>query len=123
MFKISEIETTETTDPVYASINAKFRNIEAIDEYKGFFMDPEHIDKVDRVKEIVDSFFKVKKAIYINQRPNGGKPMTVIKVEDPIFPNSMKRADRERLYYKPLEDLGVKLVYAKGTKSWLHRIS
>jgi hypothetical protein len=48
--------------------------------------------------------------------------MTVIKVAEPKFPNTLPTKTKERVYKEPLERLGVETVFAKGTNSYLYRI-
>ena len=117
-----EIESHTVDDGIGAYLDAKFRSIAAIEKYPRFFNNPKHLEKVDKVKSIVENFFRIKKGVYVNQRGNGGKPMTAIKVADPIFPNSLSHYEKQRLYYKPLEEMGVEVVYAKGTNSWIYRV-
>lgn len=118
----TEIESHPTANRLFAVLDCKQREQDALDRYGEFFEDPAHVAKIEAVKSIVDRFFRIKKGLYVNHRPNRGHPMTVIKVDDPVFPNTIRQADRQTMYYKPLKDLGVEIVYSKGTNSWLYRI-
>lgn len=94
----------------------------AIDRFPSFFEDPAHVTKVELVLQIVKDFFKVNKAIYVNRRVGTSKsgPFTVIKVNDPIFPNTMKSKDKNDFYYEPLKQLGIKIVINRATCSYLY---
>ena len=108
--------------PWFAKESAEDRGAKALEEFPEFFNSPEHIKKVSKVHEILDSFIPVRKAKYENHRANKGKPMTVIKIENPQFPNIVPMAKREEDYYGPLKDLGVEILYSKRTLSYLYRV-
>ena len=93
----------------------------ALEKFPQFFKDPAHIAKTEQVLGIIDAFFKVKKNVFINHRigTNKSGPFTAVKVSEPVFPNQLKQTEKEDLFYKPLEALGVKLVFNKGTNSYL----
>jgi hypothetical protein len=96
----------------------------ALDKFPVFFNDTNHISRTEQVLGIVSNFFRIKKGVYINHRvgtKNSG-PFTAIKVDDPVFPNGMKQSQKDEVFYTPLEQLGVKIVYNKGTNSYLFHI-
>lgn len=122
-----EIET-HTTYNFYsartAAIDAERRGKIAVDLHKDFFNDPEHIDRVEKTKSVVKSFFNGAK-VYVNQRGLGSRsnrPFTVVKVEKPLFPNRLTQQEKQDRFYKPLQDLNVEIVFAKGSDSYLFRI-
>lgn len=89
-----------------------------------FFNDPDHIDRVEKTKSIVKGFFNDAK-VYVNQRGLGSRsksPFTVVKVEKPLFPNRLTQQEKQDRFYKPLNDLNVEIVFAKGSDSYLFRI-
>ena len=91
---------------------------------EGFFNDPSHIKRVEATKDIVRNFFGDAR-IYVNQRGLGSRsksPFTVVKVERPLFPNRLTQQEKQDRFYKPLTDLGVDIVFAKGSDSYLFRI-
>lgn len=97
----------------------------AIEKFPNFFNDSDHISRTEQVLGIVTDFFKIKKGVYVNQRVGTKKsgPFTAIKIDDPVFPNSMKKSEKDDAFYTPLENLGVKIVYNKGTNSYLFHIN
>jgi hypothetical protein len=122
-----EIET-HTTYNFYsartAAIDAERRGKLAVELHGDFFNDPAHIDRVEKTKSVVKSFFNGAK-VYVNQRGLGTRsksPFTVVKVEKPLFPNSLLMQEKQDRFYKPLQDLGVEIVFAKGSNSYLFRI-
>jgi len=95
------------------------REARAHARYPTFFNNPAHIARVQQVHAIVDEFFKVRQAVYENDRVGHGKPFTVVKVARPVFPNHLPKAERERVFHKPLKDLGVEVKFSTGTNSYL----
>lgn len=120
MADIKTIENEAAPDPVWAKLDAADRSAEALRQYP-VMDETEHQSTVLEVFEIVDSFFPVKKGIYINHRVNRGKPFTVVKVEQPRFP-SVSFARKQAELRQPLEDLGVEILFSKNTNSYLFRI-
>jgi len=119
--KIINIYRPRKADAAGAAIDAKLRNNEAISSNKKFFNNLQHKAKIEKVVSIVEDFFKDRGEIYINSRPNKGKPFTVVKVSKPIFPAmSNKKIDEQ--YRNPLKDLEVEIVFSKSTNSYLYRI-
>ena len=96
----------------------------ALDKFPVFFNDTNHIARTEQVLGIVSDFFKIKKGVYINHRVGTKKsgPFTAIKIDGPVFPNGMKQVEKDMAFYTPLENLGVKIVYNKGTNSYLFHI-
>lgn len=97
------------------------REAQALLTHAKFFQNPAHVSKVEQVEAIVDNFFAVKNAIYVNHRANGKNPFTVVKVERPQFPR-MSQKMIDQLYRDPLKALGVEIVFSKNTNSYLYRI-
>ena len=123
------LDTDEKTITGNRAINAKFaafdakdKSVKALDKHMDFFSRPEHIATVEAVSKIVQDFFKIKKGFYVTPRGGKNSPMTVVKVEDPVFPNIMPQAERRERFYNPLEALGVEIVYSKGSNSYLFRV-
>lgn len=120
-----EIET-HTTYNFYsartAAIDADKRGKLAAELHEDFFNDPDYADRVEKTKAIVKSFFNDGK-VYVNRRGLGRtKPFTVVKIEKPLFPNRLTQKEKQDRFYKPLQDLGVEIVFAKGSDSYLFRI-
>lgn len=103
-----------------AAADVRRRNEEAYKKYQDFYDDPEYAERVEQATKIIDDFFKVKD-LYINLRENRGKPFTVIKVTNHLFPK-VSLTTKEKVYRKPLKDLGVTINYSPGTNSYLFRI-
>ena len=103
-----------------AAIDVKVRSDAAYEQFPEFFDDPDHAARVDTARKILEDFFPVKD-IYENMRANRGKPFTVLKVTNHVFPRvSFKEKDAR--YRKPLEELGVKIIFSKNTNSYLYRV-
>lgn len=119
-----EIETNVVlgyTGARRAAIDAVARSKRATEVHEDFFNDPNHWHRVEQTKNIVKKFFKC--AVYVNQRGLGGrKPFTVVKVEKPLFPNKLTQAQKDAMLYDPLKAIGVEIVFAKGSNSYLFRI-
>lgn len=122
MIEVKEINSVIPEDGVAAYIDAKVRSNFAARDNPDFFLDPDHIAKVNEVKAIVDRFFRIKKNIYVNHRANRGNPFTTVKVDNPQFPNSLTQSAKNVTYYKPLEKLGVEIVFSKSTNSYLYHV-
>ena len=76
---------------IWASVNrlgawldAKDKNAEAVKMYPDFIQKSSHLDKIYKVKKILETFFNYPD-IYVNHRINKGKPFTAIKVDHPYF--------------------------------------
>jgi hypothetical protein len=94
---------------------------QALKQHATFFASDAHQDKVAQVYHIVDTFFQVRKGMYVNHRANRGTPFTVIKVEQPQFPRmSSKQIDAQ--YREPLRALGVEIVFSSRSNSYLYRV-
>lgn len=94
---------------------------QALAEHATFFESDAHQDKVAQVEQIVDTFFAVRKGMYVNHRANRGAPFTVVKVDNPQFPRmSVKQVDAQ--YREPLRSLGVEIVFSKSSNSYLFRV-
>jgi hypothetical protein len=120
MADIKTIENEAAPNPIWAKLDAADRSAEALRQYP-VMDETEHQSTVLEVFGIVDSFFPVKKGIYINHRVNRGKPFTVVKVEQPRFP-SMSFARKQVEFRQPLDALGVEILFSKNTNSYLFRI-
>lgn len=94
---------------------------QALDAHADFFESDAHQQKVAQVQQIVDTFFQVRKGVYVNHRANRGAPFTVVKVDNPQFPRmSQKQMDAQ--YREPLKALGVEIVFSKASNSYLFRV-
>lgn len=103
-----------------ARIDAMVRSQNAFIEHADKF-DSAHLAVVEEVRDIVNSFFTVKRDIYVNHRANRGKCFSVVKVDKPDFPR-MNTAAKQAAFYGPLAALGVEIVFSKNTNSYLFRI-
>ena len=119
---VKEIHSEEMMDKTNAYINAQVRSKEAFYDKPSFFGNKDHIAKYKEVKAIVANFFNVHNGIYVTHRANKKDPFTAVKVSSPNFPNSLPSSLKHAMFYKPLEDLGVEIVFAKGTNSWIFRV-
>ena len=118
---VKTINVSRAYNRLGAAVDAEQRSKAAYKAHMSFFNSPTHAAKIEEVLDIVDSFFEVKNAVYVNHREGKGKPFTTIKVDRPKFPAySSKRIDEE--YRNPLKELGVEIVFSKGTNSYLYRI-
>lgn len=108
---------------IAATKDAQARDREAAEDHAEFFADPDHIARVEAVTNIVNSFFTVKKAVYINRRGIRRAPFTAVKVEKPNFPNGLTQAQKDATFYAPLRALNVQIVFSKSTNSYLFRIA
>lgn len=101
------INSNEPTTPLAALAayrDAVDRSANDLVTYPRFF-NRDHMARVQQVRDIVDGFFSVKSAIYVNHRGNRGKPFSVVKVFD-IGQWPVKK-DKQRDLYAPLQALGV----------------
>lgn len=80
------IGTPAARNARWAAIDAKTRNAEAAND--PFFQDPQHQSRVDSVLNIVKGWFPGYENLYVNQRPNRGRPFTVVKVDSPVWPRA-----------------------------------
>jgi len=103
-----------------AAIDVRERSNTAYQKHQDFFDDPDHVDRVVAVQKVLEDFFTVKD-IYINMRENRGKPFTVVKLTNQVFPR-VSLSTKAREYRAPLEELGVEIVFSKGTNSYLYRV-
>ena len=115
------INTQCSMSPKAAAIDVLRRSADAEEQFASFFNDPAHVKKVEEVKTIVSKFFTVYSDMYVNCRANRGRPMTVVKIERPLFPK-VSTADKNKRYLGPLQDLGVEIVFSKNSNSYLYRI-
>jgi len=104
---------------VFADLHVK--QAQALDAHSDFFTSQAHDAKVAQVQEIVQAFFPVHKALYVNRRSNRGQPFTVVKVEQPQFPR-MSAKQIDAMYREPLKALGVEIVFSARTNSYLYRV-
>jgi hypothetical protein len=115
------INPPRASNPSAACADASARSQQAISKHAKFFGSAEHQQKLEAVKSIVDTFFVVRKGMYVNHRANGGNPFSVVKVDNPQFPR-LTNAQIDQVYRKPLRDLGVEVVFSKSTNSYLFRV-
>jgi hypothetical protein len=117
--KVLQAGGTQPTARVFADLREN--QAQALDAHADFFGSFVHQDKVAQVQQIVTTFFKVRKGVYVNHRANRGAPFTVVKVDNPQFPRmSVKQIDAE--YREPLKALGVEIVFSKASNSYLFRV-
>lgn len=98
------VHTAESKEPLSAYLDAKFRSLDALEQYPDFFTE-EHLDRVQQVVEICDKFFKVKNGIYVNHRTGRNNPFSVVKVNSPYFP-AVSLARKATEYRDPVLALG-----------------
>ena len=113
------IATRKASNPVGALIDARKNNL-AMSALPAF-QKAEHIVKVEKVQDILKSFFKVYKGFYVNHRFNKGKSFTVVKVDNPDFPQ-VNYDIKQAVYTNLLKELGVEVVFSNRTNSYLYRI-
>lgn len=117
--KVLEAGATQPRARVFADLRENQE--QALIKHEAFFLSDTHVTKVEQVLDIVENFFTVHKAIYVNKRENRGKPFTVIKVEKPQFPR-LSQTQIQTTYRDPLQVLGVEIVFSKASNSYLFRI-
>lgn len=116
---IEVVNYRSTFMPANVAEDVQDRATRARNRYPTFFASTEHQQKVQAVHDIVDGFFKTRRAVYENDRVGQGKPFTVVKVERPVFPNTLPKSERDRLFHNPLKALGVTVKFSTGTNSYL----
>lgn len=94
---------------------------QALAQHADFFGSVSHQNKVAQVQQIVSTFFRVRKGMYVNHRANRGDAFTVVKVDNPEFP-SMSAKQMDSQYREPLKALGVEIVFSKASNSYLFRV-
>ena len=118
---VKVLQTISNQPPARVFADLHKKQAHALNVHKKFFHSVAHMDKVSQVQQIVDTFFPIRKAMYVNRRANGGQPFTVIKVEHPAFPRmSPKQIDAQ--YREPLRALGVEISFSKASNSYLYRV-
>lgn len=118
---VKNINSRPASNSAGVVIDARERNAAALANNPRFFKNPQRMARVDAAMAIVDNFFPVKKAIYVNYRENRGKPFVVIKVDGCNFPR-VTPAVKESTYTKPLADLNVEIKFSSATNSYLYYI-
>jgi hypothetical protein len=104
-----------------AAADVRERNAAAYKKYQEFFDRPEFNERIDAARKVLEDFFPVKD-IYENMRENRGNPYVVLKVTNHVFPK-VSLSEKDRRYRNPLKELGVEIVFSKGTNSYLYRIN
>lgn len=99
------------------------RSAEALEANPAFFTSTDHQATVGAVYSIVHDFFPKHKGIFINHRIGTKKsgPFSVVKVHKPVFPN-LKPEQKDTMFYEPLKNLGVKIVFNSTTNGYLFHI-
>ncbi len=115
------IENKPSPAPRWAVVDAQQRSKNAVANNESFFLSEAHMDRVEQVKKVVDSFFRVRKGLYVNHREGRGRPFTVVKVDNPSWPR-MSAREVLACYREPLQALGVEIVFSRNTNSYLYRI-
>ena len=64
--------------------------------------------------------FPICKGVYVNQRPNGRKPFTVVKADNVQVTRSHQELKKK--FYEPLEQMGAVWKSYKGTGSIAVRV-
>ena len=90
-----------------AAIDVKLRNAAAEEKYATEFENPDHCQVVEAARAIVENYFEIKD-IFENSRANRGKPFTVIKISNHVWPK-VSFATKDRLLKAPLAELGLEL--------------
>lgn len=125
MNKVDEVINHRESQCKFVSLkDCERRSDEAVEKNPTFFNDPSHVKKVAEVQSIVANFFTKNKGVYINHRIGTKKTgsFSTVKVLRPIFPN-VKPDDKEKLFYEPLKNLGVKIIFNPNTNSYLFHVS
>lgn len=107
--------------PAAAVADIAARTAQTLEQHSDFFANADHQQRVQAVRNIVENFFTVKKAVYVTPRSNRGQPFTAVKVESPKFPVVSSQRKLE-IYIQPLQALGVEIVFSKNTNSYLYRV-
>jgi hypothetical protein len=108
-------------NPAASVIDAERRSAEAVDRNPEFFGAEDHQHTIGAVKHICQGFFRIKGDIIVTHRSGRSQPFTTVTVRHPQFPNHLSHAEKQRLYYQPLQDLGVEIVVTAGCNR-VHRI-
>ena len=117
--KVLQAGGTQPKARVFADL--RVNQAQALTDHATFFGSNAHQHKVAQVQQIVSTFFKVRKGMYVNHRANCGSPFTVVKVDNPEFPRmSAKQIDAQ--YREPLRALGVEILFSKASNSYLFRV-
>ena len=95
------------TNPLASRLDADQRSLAAISRSPEFFGSAEHQHRIARVIQICSGFFRIKGDTFVNHRDNRGRPFSTVKLSYCEFPNTMSSADKQRLYYQPLAELGI----------------
>lgn len=100
-----------------AAVNA---SANAVYDHRSFF-NQDHLDRVRKAADIVNKFFTVKEAVYVNHRANGGKPFSSVKVNK--LGNWPTSKNKQTELYAPLAALGCyEVVTSRTSNSMLFRI-
>ena len=117
---VKTIHTQRASNPRAAVIDAHIRSADAVNAYPLFF-NADHLQRVRDVAQILKDFFTVHNGLHVNHRENRGKPFSVVKVSHVQWPR-VSRVHKDRMYVKPIQDLGGEIVYSARTHSVLVRI-
>ena len=115
------INAPHAVNPRAAIFDARRRSQQAETHNSEFFSNPAHVEKLNEVYQIVDSFFTVRKGIYVNHRTGHGTPFSVVKVDGCDFPQ-LPRKTVDAIYREPLKELGIEPIFSKRTNSYLFRV-
>lgn len=92
----------------FAAIDVTIRSAAAAEQYSDQFEAPAHNTKVDAARAIIDGYFKIAD-VYENSRGNRGKPFTVIKISNHVWPK-VSFAEKDRRLKTPLAELGLEIL-------------
>ena len=109
--KFDHRESRAAPNPKAAVKAYQDRSIRALIEKPEFFTNPDHVAKVNIIKDMVDDFLPVNQAVYVERVLTGKgankKAHTSIKVRNPTFPNSLSQSEKKRRFYDVLVAAGV----------------
>lgn len=122
--KEKEIITKPASNKRFAAMDAARKEKVLESKYPRFFGNSKVEKHRDKVIKIVQNYFGSSCKMYVNKREHKYKniPFYSVKVESPYYPNNLTEEQKENYYYGPLKKMGVEVVYATGTDSYIHRI-
>ena len=103
-----ELDTHGASNTLGAWLDANARSDADFEKYEAEFTDPAFVARLEQAIDIATKFFGYRPD-YVVYRGNRGKPFVTLKYHHPTFPNHLKPAAKEALFYAPLRPLGSEL--------------